>query len=90
MDPKFLQPKDIDSRLSECGSRETAPGDTTGTYADNELARNARQGDLAAFEELFNRRHKRVYNIALHMLRDESEAGRCDSGSVRESLRIHR
>ncbi|MGI6295629.1 MAG: RNA polymerase sigma factor [Armatimonadota bacterium] len=41
---------------------------------DNELARRAQQGDLTAFEELFNRHHKRVYNIALRMLQNESDA----------------
>ena len=41
---------------------------------DNELALRARQGDLAAFEQLFKLHQKRVYNIALQMLRDETEA----------------
>lgn len=41
---------------------------------DNDLARRAREGDLSAFEQLFNKHQKRVYNIALQMLGDESEA----------------
>jgi len=43
-------------------------------YIDNELVRRTRCGDVSAFEELFNRNQKRVYNIALQMLKDESEA----------------
>ena len=43
-------------------------------HIDNELARRAQQVDIAAFEELFDRHQKPVYNIALRMLRDEADA----------------
>lgn len=51
----------------------TTQASTVGT-PDNELVKRTRGGDLQAFEELFRRHHKRVYNIALRMLSDDSEA----------------
>lgn len=74
MDHKYLQPNKENARPSNCSAQETTDGDTDRVYVDNELAHRARQGDLAAFEELFKRHHKRVYNIALRMLRDEADA----------------
>ena len=48
--------------------------DQTTEYIDNELVHSAAKGDVDAFEELFRRHRKRVYNISLQMLSDESEA----------------
>ena len=41
---------------------------------DVELARVAARGDMAAFEELYNRHHRRVYSVCLRMLQNASEA----------------
>jgi len=71
---EFLQPRAGDARLQKC-SAENASSDATGVvYVDNDLVRRVRRGDKGAFEELFNRHQKRVYNIALRMLGDEAEA----------------
>lgn len=43
-------------------------------YIDNELVSRTRSGDVSAFKELFKRHHKRVYNIAVQMLTNDSEA----------------
>jgi len=72
---KFLQPNTADARHSSCKHQETTDGDTGSVvYVDNELARQAQHGDLAAFEELFTRHHKRVYNIARGILQNDADA----------------
>lgn len=38
------------------------------------LAQNAAQGDMGAFEELYNRHHRRVLSICLRMLQNQNEA----------------
>ena len=43
-------------------------------YIDNDLVRRTREGDVRAFEELFERHNKRIYNISLQMLSNESDA----------------
>ena len=43
-------------------------------YVDNNFVGRARRGDVSAFEELFRRHNKRLYNIAVHMLGDNDEA----------------
>ena len=45
-----------------------------GKAADVDLARSAGKGDMAAFEELYTRHHRRVYSICLRMLQNTSEA----------------
>ena len=75
MNLKFLQPNKTDTRPSKCSIQETTDGDTDSVYVvDDELVRRAQQGDLVAFEELFNLLYKRVYNIALRILQNESDA----------------
>lgn len=72
---EFLQPKAGDARLQECSAENAPPDAAAGTvYVDNDLVRRFRRGDVSAFEELFNRHQKRVYNIALRVLGNESEA----------------
>jgi len=66
----FMQPKAGDTRPQECSAEEVS----TRVYVDNDLVRRVRNGDASAFEELFNRHQKRVYNIALRVLGDENEA----------------
>ncbi len=41
---------------------------------DFELAQVASRGDMAAFEEIYRRHHRRVYSICLRMLQNASEA----------------
>ncbi len=41
---------------------------------DVELVRRTKTGDIGAFEELFNRYHKRVYNIVARLIGDENDA----------------
>ncbi len=43
-------------------------------YIDNDLVRRTREGDVQAFEELFKRHNKRIYNVSLQMLSNESDA----------------
>jgi len=45
-----------------------------GTAKDIELARVAAQGNMAAFEEIYKRHHRRVYSVCLRMLQNTSEA----------------
>lgn len=42
--------------------------------ADFQLTQMAAKGDMAAFEELYRRHHRRVYSICLRMLQSTSEA----------------
>lgn len=46
----------------------------TKATTDLDLARNASNGDMAAFEEIYKRHHRRVYSICLRMLQNASEA----------------
>lgn len=48
--------------------------DTLKTAADFDLAQRAAGGELPAFEEIYNRHHRRVYSICLRMLQNASEA----------------
>ncbi len=41
---------------------------------DIELARVAANGNMAAFEEIYKRHHRRVYSVCLRMLQNTSEA----------------
>ena len=45
-----------------------------GSAADFQLAQAASKGDMAAFEEIYNRHHRRVYSICLRMLQNATEA----------------
>ncbi|CAN5764628.1 RNA polymerase sigma factor [soil metagenome] len=42
--------------------------------SDHSLAKAAGEGDLTAFEELYQRHNRRVYSICLRMTRNESQA----------------
>jgi RNA polymerase sigma-70 factor, ECF subfamily len=45
-----------------------------GTAKDFDLTRAAAGGDMGAFEEIYNRHHRRVYSICLRMLQSPTEA----------------
>lgn len=45
-----------------------------GKATDFNLATSASKGDMAAFEEVYTRHHRRVYSICLRMLQNTSEA----------------
>jgi len=63
---------------------ETAPADSTpatgkrlkntNAATDLELTRAAGDGDMGAFEQIYQRHHRRVYSICLRMLQSPSEA----------------
>lgn len=74
MNLNFLQPSMGIIRPFICRAQESPDKNPDRFSVDNELARRAQKGDLSAFEELFNRHNKRIYNIALRMLQDESDA----------------
>lgn len=42
--------------------------------SDYELAQASSKGDMVAFEEVYNRHHRRVYSICLRMLKNTTEA----------------
>ena len=42
--------------------------------SDQQLIQQAREGDRKAFSELVRRHHKRIFRLALHMLRSTSDA----------------
>ena len=44
------------------------------TAKDFELAKSAALSNMAAFEELYKRHHRRVYSVCLRMLQNQSEA----------------
>ena len=47
---------------------------STVTATDFELTQAAAKGDMAAFEEIYQRHHRRVYSICLRMLQNAYEA----------------
>jgi RNA polymerase sigma-70 factor (ECF subfamily) len=48
--------------------------ENVGKVTDFALAQSAANGDMFAFEELYQRHHRRVYSICLRMLQNASEA----------------
>lgn len=55
---------------------DSAQARITDTIAssDFELAQSAAAGDMKAFEEIYNRHHRRVYSLCLRMLQNTAEA----------------
>lgn len=56
---------------------ETAKAETLAdpsSSSDLMLAQSATSGNMAAFEELYNRHHRRVYSLCLRMLQNTAEA----------------
>jgi RNA polymerase sigma-70 factor (ECF subfamily) len=52
----------------------TATETETPQASDYELAQRAAKGDMPAFEELYDRHHRRVYSLCLRMTQNVSEA----------------
>jgi RNA polymerase sigma-70 factor (ECF subfamily) len=52
----------------------TAPEPETSQTLDYELAQLAAKGDIQAFEDLYERHHRRVYSLCLRMTQNVSEA----------------
>jgi RNA polymerase sigma-70 factor, ECF subfamily len=52
--------------------QESAPAESS--HFDYQLARRIANGDMQAFEELYNRYHRRVYTLCLRMTNDVAEA----------------
>jgi RNA polymerase sigma-70 factor, ECF subfamily len=61
-------------KMDEVAFSAEAVIDDLGTAKDIELARVAAQGNMAAFEEIYKRHHRRVYSVCLRMLQNTSEA----------------
>lgn len=53
---------------------ETVELADTSSSSDLVLAQSATNGNMAAFEELYNRHHRRVYSLCLRMLQNTAEA----------------
>ena len=70
--PVFHSEQGIESDIVNFTSN-VALGDIT-TAADLELTKVAARGNMAAFEEIYKRHHRRVYSICLRMLQNASEA----------------
>jgi RNA polymerase sigma-70 factor (ECF subfamily) len=60
--------------IEDLGTTEIGKLEKVGNASDIELARSATSGDMSAFEELYQRHHRRVYSICLRMLQSPSEA----------------
>lgn len=52
----------------------TATSDGSTARSDAELIRKVKGGDVQAFEQLFNRHQKRVYNLVYRMVGNEQDA----------------
>jgi RNA polymerase sigma-70 factor, ECF subfamily len=58
----------------ETKAAETKRLKNAGAASDFELTQAAGKGDMAAFEQIYQRHHRRVYSICLRMLQSPSEA----------------
>jgi RNA polymerase sigma-70 factor (ECF subfamily) len=60
--------------MGEAAKGDQAVNTDVSKKADFDLTTAAATGDMAAFEELYQRHHRRVYSICLRMLQNASEA----------------
>jgi len=58
----------------EASGKGPIPEAKVAKASDFELAQSAAGGDMAAFEEIYQRHHRRVYSICLRMLQNAYEA----------------
>ena len=64
----------ISAEPDEIETVEAEKIEKVGKVTDFALAQSAAGGDMFAFEELYQRHHRRVYSICLRMLQNASEA----------------
>ncbi|HQU83151.1 MAG TPA: RNA polymerase sigma factor [Pyrinomonadaceae bacterium] len=65
------------SGLGNVNEKETVEAEqleNVSSANDFQLAKSAANGDMAAFEEIYQRHHRRVYSICLRMLQNAQEA----------------
>ncbi|MBA2619859.1 MAG: RNA polymerase sigma factor [Acidobacteria bacterium] len=67
------QASDASAEIEKKNSN-AAKGKVSSASTDFELTQLAAQGNMAAFEEVYNRHHRRVYSICLRMLQNATEA----------------
>ncbi len=60
--------------VSESGIAGTVKRQDVTKLTDYELTQASSKGDMIAFEEVYNRHHRRVYAICLRMLKNSNEA----------------
>ena len=65
-----LSTADVDSKEKI----ENEPLADASSSSDLILAQSAAKGDMRAFEEIYNRHHRRVYSLCLRMLQNTAEA----------------
>jgi RNA polymerase sigma-70 factor (ECF subfamily) len=61
-------------RPLHCGEWQTVTTKTVDSFTDLELAAQSAAGDVAAFEQLYERHRRRVYSLCLRMVGDVTEA----------------
>jgi len=61
-------------KVDEVSFLKATPIEDVATAKDIVLTKMATGGDMAAFEEIYKRHHRRVYSICLRMLQNTSEA----------------
>lgn len=60
--------------MKQTSSLNAGAGENGAANGDLELVKRSQGGDAGAFEELFNRYHKRIYNYIYQMARNETDA----------------
>lgn len=65
---------DVETETAESKSATTKRLKNSGAASDFELTQAAGKGDMGAFEQIYQRHHRRVYSICLRMLQSPSEA----------------
>ncbi len=71
LDYPILQNSEVAALNDKAAKTETV--DVT-TLSDYDLTQASSKGDMVAFEEVYNRHHRRVYAICLRMLKNTNEA----------------
>lgn len=66
----ILQSKDNET----VARKNDSPVKDVKSMTDYELTQKSAKGDMVAFEEVYNRHHRRVYAICLRMLKNSNEA----------------
>ena len=69
-----MEPRHPASVVQHENEEMRRPGEKPVELVDVDLVRRTKSGDVGAFEELFNRYQKRVYNIVYNLVCDENEA----------------